>query len=275
MADRSTAERMARDQRVESVPVGVGKQPPRQAHRAQHARSERSLEARERMLQESVVEARVVRDEHAAAEHLRAHRRRSSRTSAPTRTIASVMPVSAWIAGGNRHLGIDQRAPFGHLRHAASRVGVDADDADFGDAGRASARVPVVSRSTKAKRTGSKERAWAVRRIGGLTAERSFAIVPSCRTIVPIWRAAGLLRAAPRAAVVRVDRQPARLAIEVVGGGDGGAAEARRLPRVDARSAARAHEALFRAAARRARCTPACRRPIDDARRCADASTTT
>ena len=44
----------------------VRKQPARKPHRAQHARGEPALEARERVLQESVVEARVVRDEQRA-----------------------------------------------------------------------------------------------------------------------------------------------------------------------------------------------------------------
>ena len=44
-------------------------------------------------------------------------------------TIALVMPVSAWIAGGMLHFRVDQRAPLADVRAI-----VDAHDADLGDA---------------------------------------------------------------------------------------------------------------------------------------------
>ena len=50
-----------------------------------------------------------------------------------SRTIASVMPVSAWMAGGIGTPGFTSVDHSDDGRRAAGRVGVDADDADFGD----------------------------------------------------------------------------------------------------------------------------------------------
>ena len=62
----SIGKRVALDHAVEIVPLGVRKHPARQLDGAQHARAEAAVEARERVLQKAVVEARVVRDEQRA-----------------------------------------------------------------------------------------------------------------------------------------------------------------------------------------------------------------
>ncbi len=60
------AQPMARHDGVEAVSVRVRIQPAREFHRAQRARGKRPAEAREFVLEEAVVEARVVGDEDAA-----------------------------------------------------------------------------------------------------------------------------------------------------------------------------------------------------------------
>jgi hypothetical protein len=91
--------RVTGDDAVQVVPGLVRKQPPRKAHRAENARAEPALDARERVLQESVVEARVVRDEKRARGRAATSSAMRSKLGA-SRTIALVMPVSAWISGG-------------------------------------------------------------------------------------------------------------------------------------------------------------------------------
>ena len=116
-------ERMPRDQRVEAVAVGVRDRAGATARTVHSTRArERPLEARELVLQEAVVEARVVRDEHARRRGAAATSRAIGENVGARRTIASVMPVSAWISGGIGHLGIDQRAPLADPRRAAVAV---------------------------------------------------------------------------------------------------------------------------------------------------------
>ena len=126
-------ERVTRHDRVEPVALRLREEPPRQAHGAQRLRLECEPGAQERVLEEAMVEARVVRHEYAVAQaivDLAGERREGG---AP-RTIASVMPVSAWIAGGNGHLRVDQRAPLGDARRPARGAGIHPHDADLGDA---------------------------------------------------------------------------------------------------------------------------------------------
>ena len=73
---RVALEAVARDQAVEVVAACAGIEPARQAHRAQRLRLELEAGALELAAQEAVVEARVVRDEHAARRAARAARRR-------------------------------------------------------------------------------------------------------------------------------------------------------------------------------------------------------
>ena len=78
-------EAVARHQRVQSVPLCLRKQAARQAHRAQRSGAERSAGARIGVLEEAVVEAGVVRDEHAVGDPLGDLARRRRRTSGAPR----------------------------------------------------------------------------------------------------------------------------------------------------------------------------------------------
>ena len=124
-------ERMPRNQRIEAVAVGLRKQSPRKAHRAQHARGECAAQTRVRMLQEPVVEARVVRDEHAVREALgefcgdRRERRRATHHCIGD----AGERLDGWRDGD---LGIDQRAPFVDAHHAV--LVIDAQHGNLGDA---------------------------------------------------------------------------------------------------------------------------------------------
>src|ERR1700688_1455723 len=109
--------------------------------------------------------------------------------------------------------------------------------------------MPVVSRSTKA--TGS----------GNIEFQPKEALIPlDERTIVRYCnpyversflpgRLAGLLCGPSRAAVVLVHRHAARPAVEILGGGAGGAAQACRLRGIDAGSAAGTDAAFLPASA--------------------------
>ena len=118
---------VALDQAVEVVAALAGIEPARKPHGAKRPRQVLEARAVELAPQESVVEARVVGDEHAAGEALvqlggDARAKRGARS-----TISCVMPVSAWIGAGITPPGIDQRGPLRgerkplDLKHARSR----------------------------------------------------------------------------------------------------------------------------------------------------------
>ena len=91
-----------------------------------------AADARERVLEKAVVEARVVRDEHAVGQALldvggdRGKRRRARHHR--VRDAGQRLDDRR-----NRHLRIDERTPFVDARRPAVRVGVDADDPDLRD----------------------------------------------------------------------------------------------------------------------------------------------
>ncbi len=124
---------MPRDDAVEIVPRLVRKQPPRQSHRAQDARRERALSPRERVLEEAVVEAGVVRHE----QRVGGACRDLVRDARERRCVANHFVGDArqrLDVGRDGHAGIDERAP---LRDARRRepggIGIDAHDADLRD----------------------------------------------------------------------------------------------------------------------------------------------
>src|ERR1700694_88999 len=110
--------------------------------------------------------------------------------------------------------------------------------------------MPVVSRSTKATGSGNIE-FQPIKETSISLDERT--IVRYCiryveRSFLPS-RVAGLLRGSSRAAVVLVHRCAARPAVEILGGGAGGAAQACRLRGIDAGPATGADAALLPASA--------------------------
>ena len=92
-----------RDDAVEIVPRLVRKQPPRQPDRAQHARGERALLPRERVLEKAVVEAGVVRHE--------------QRVGGPRRDLVGDARERRRVAD-HRVGDAGQRLDFGRDRHA-------------------------------------------------------------------------------------------------------------------------------------------------------------
>ncbi len=112
-------ERMARHDGIEAMSLRVGIEPARELHRAQRAGRKRPAQARKFMLQESVIEARVVRDEDTAIDPGLDGRRDGGKR----RRVLH-----------HRLAGIAQRAPFAHPRRSAARIRIHADDPDFGDA---------------------------------------------------------------------------------------------------------------------------------------------
>ena len=125
-------ERVSRYQRVETMPVRLWKQTSREAHGAKHARGELALESCKGVLEEAVIEARVVRNEHAAGEHLKQIARdRRERRCALHHVVGNARQRLDCRRNGK--LRVDERAPFAD---ALGRIAimVDAYDADFGDA---------------------------------------------------------------------------------------------------------------------------------------------
>ncbi len=103
----------------------------------QSGRVENGLrDAGEFLLEKPVIEAGVVRDEETAIqlrENVRLRRSKQEKAGAAA-TMRSVMPVNAWISGGNGYARVDQRVPFAHPWTRATILGrLDPDDADFGD----------------------------------------------------------------------------------------------------------------------------------------------
>ena len=120
--------------------------------------------------------------------------------------------------GGDRHPGVDQRRPFGDGRRpGAVRGRVDADDADLGDGVglRGRARRLEVDEGQR----GREERGGHGEGVDPRTFVRYCSPMSNDRSYLS--SAAGLLRPASRAAVVRVDRAAARTQVQVVGGGAG------------------------------------------------------
>jgi hypothetical protein len=121
------AQPVALDQAVQVVPRMLRKQLARQLHGTQHRGAKIMAGALEFVLQEAVVEARVVGDEQAAFEALqdlfgdiREGRRIGHHR---IRDAGQVLDE-----GGNRRARIDQAGPFAHA------VRIDLDNADLGDA---------------------------------------------------------------------------------------------------------------------------------------------
>ena len=120
-------QRVARDHRIEAVPDSLRIQPPRKPHRAQHVRGEGDLHAPELVLDEAVVEARVVRDEQVAFQaranfggELRECGRSSHHRIRDPRERLDFL--------GNRAAGVHERGPlFGELAL------LHAHDPDLGD----------------------------------------------------------------------------------------------------------------------------------------------
>ena len=123
----SAHEAMAFDQRIEPVTVVLGKQRPRELDGAQHRRVERLADAAEFVLDETVIEARVVGDENAIVEK---------------RTDAVRQLGKSWRIGdhcvGNADQGLDIRwnrpARIDQAGPAFDKLTVfDPQDRDFGD----------------------------------------------------------------------------------------------------------------------------------------------
>src|SRR6266567_1552156 len=165
---------MARDQSIEVMARILRVEPARELHRAEHAGCEGASEAPELVLEEPVVEARVVRDEYAARDP-------------PGNLIGN---LAKGRCAGDHGVGdagqalyfrrdaafrIDQRAPLAHPRAV-----VDTDDANLGDA---ILRSGCAGGFQIDEGDGRGEHGW-----GGLTCERSFASLHVCRTIVPTLR---------------------------------------------------------------------------------------
>ena len=127
------------------------------------------------MLEEAVVEARVVGDEEAAVEARARPRAATDENVGAPRTIASVMPVSAWIAGGIGTPGSTSERPLVDPRRPAVRVG-STRTMPTSVIRSARGAVPVVSRSTKASGRANRLHG-GVDEGGALTGERSFAMV--------------------------------------------------------------------------------------------------
>ena len=173
--------------------------------------------ARELVLEEAVVEAGVVRDEDDSPATRPTTSSAICRKVGASATIALVMPVSAWISGGMLHSGLTSvlHSPTCRLRRRArcrSR-----------SRGRRPRRCPVVSRSRKA-RAGA-NMAGCVGPLDG-TNDRSL-VYTYCRTIVPTWpRCRTTTPGTGRCRRTRRS-ESAGSALEVVGRGAGGAAQAR------------------------------------------------
>ncbi len=117
-----------RDHRVQPVPHRFGIEAARQAHGAQHVRAEGDLEAAEFVLEEPVVEARVVGDEELALEPLQHVARDLGEGGRAAHHRVGDAGEDLDVLG-NGALGIHQRGPFVHELAAGH-----AHDADLGDA---------------------------------------------------------------------------------------------------------------------------------------------
>src|SRR5438105_13849943 len=236
---------MALDETVKVVPRGVGQQAPRQLDRAQHLGGEWLTQTPEFVLEKTVVEASVMGDENAARD--------------PRGNLAGDVG-KPWCLGDHRiaysgqrlnggrdaAIRIDQAAPFGGM------AALDPNDADFGDtvvAGGHASGFQVY----KGGRVGKHRISASQGNMNRALDERS--IVRYCSRYVErsflLSRLAGLLRGSPRAAVVFVHRHVARPAVEILGGGASGAAQACRIRGINTGSAAGTDAALLPAPAGR------------------------
>jgi hypothetical protein len=119
---------VARDERVEPVADRLGIEAAREAHGTKHVRGERHLDPAELVLEEAVIEARVVRDEEVALEHLvHGAPHFGERGRLAHHRVGDAGEGLDLL--GDAALGIDERAPF--VDHFA--VG-HAHDADLGHA---------------------------------------------------------------------------------------------------------------------------------------------
>ena len=168
------------------------------------------------------------------------------------------MPVSAWIAGGIGRPGSTSVDHASTTRLRRRRRRRHADDRDLGDAfaWRRPCRSSRGRRRRGRGRTGAWEEGVGFRRGSGQgpgldrrTIVRYCSRMSNDRSYLASLQ--DYYSAPPRAALVRVDRPAAGPQVQVVGGGDGRAPEARRLHRLDARQAAGTDQALLRAYPRR------------------------
>ena len=109
---RIAGDAVAPHHRIEIVAPLLRRQRAREAHGAEHRRAEAPAEPPEFVAQESVVEARVVRDEEAAGETGLDGFSATASKGGASATMASVMPVNCWMAYGNAHARIDERRVF-------------------------------------------------------------------------------------------------------------------------------------------------------------------
>ena len=125
-------EGVTRDERVESVALRFRKQPPRQAHRAQRARVEGTPGAGEGVLQETMVETGVVRDEHCVGQALGDFLgdRAKGGCTGDHRVGDAGERLDRRRDG---YLRIHQRAPLVYSRRTAGGIRVDPHDSDLGD----------------------------------------------------------------------------------------------------------------------------------------------
>jgi len=125
-------EAMPRDDRVEPVTVRIRKQPARQPDRAQRTRRKRPPHPGERVLEEPVVETRIVSDEDTIGQAL-FDVRRDGRKGRGAGHHGIGNAGQRLDHRRNRHFRVDQRTPLVDRRRAACRIGIHPDDADFGD----------------------------------------------------------------------------------------------------------------------------------------------